>query len=426
MNKFTINHDSDAEIYTFFHPIISIQDKSIVALEVLSRYRFKSNETLKSIDVLMASMESEEEILKLDLYLISRGIESFNRELKYDMKTLLFLNITSAVINLGEEGVSIIRSLLKNASISPRKVVLEILEDDINKSDGCWDFFTACRKARFLIALDDVGVGFSNLQRIVQIRPHVIKVDHSLVHGLKDDYYKARVFESLTSLAHDIGALVVAEGVEDKDDTLSALQLGAGLLQGFYFCKPQPSIKEIFESCREKINITGSDLKLRREGEMKRINSQMLQCRKTVDSISEEVSKMDKNLFDDSLEYFLEFNDDLECIYILNEEGIQVTMTQSIYENQETKHYLFQPAVKGADHSLKPYYIESEAFHYFHVTTPYISKASGKSCITFSRRLYNNDTAYILCADFADISDFSYTFTQKAISDPVENKTHYF
>lgn len=134
--------------------------------------------------------------------------------------------------------------------------------------------------------------------------------------------------------------------------------------------------------------------------------------------LEEDIQDMDKALFDDCLEFFLEFNDNLECIYLLNDEGIQVTRTQSVYENQENKHFLFQPAIKGADHSLKPYYIDSEGFHHFHVTSPYISKASGKSCITFSKRFNNDGNAYILCADFADISDFTHTFNQKIIDVP--------
>jgi EAL domain-containing protein (putative c-di-GMP-specific phosphodiesterase class I) len=406
------------EIITFFHPIISIQDKSIVALEALSRYRFRDEEKLRSIEILMAKMESEKEILELDLFLISRAIEAFNKEFKYDTKTLLFLNITSSIINQGEEGVRIIRNILRESSISPRKVVLEILEDDIDKSHKCWDFFSACRKASFLIALDDVGVGFSNLQRITEVKPHIIKVDRTLVLGLSDDYYKARVFESLTCLAHDIGALVVAEGVENKDDTLRALQLGAGLLQGYYFCKPDPSIKEIFKICSGKIHTTGSDLKKRIKWEKDRTGALMLECRQAVDSIVEEIHDMDLSLLDDSLEYFLEFNTDLECIYILNDEGIQVTWTQSVYKHQENKHFLFKPASKGADHSLKPYYIEPEGFHNFNVTSPYISKASGKSCITFSRRFKINEQAFILCADFTDFSDLSRTFNYEVILSP--------
>lgn len=165
------------DIYSFFHPIVSIKDRSIIALEALSRYRENEKETLKSISELFDTLEKEEQILELDLYLISHAINSFKEFLDKDDKTLLFINVTSQIIKKGESGIFMICNILENYSISPRRIVLEILEEDLDDSKECIDFFHFSKEAEFLLALDDVGVGYSNLQRIAQVKPDIIKLD---------------------------------------------------------------------------------------------------------------------------------------------------------------------------------------------------------------------------------------------------------
>lgn len=83
---------------------------------------------------------------------------------------------------------------------------------------------------------------------------------------------------------------------------------------------------------------------------------------------------------------------DIECAYILDESGIQITNSS-----------VFFPAVKGEDNSLKRYYyklMNSKIYDYF--LEPYISYATGEICITLSKIFtHNNYKKYILCIDIA-------------------------
>ena len=97
----------------------------------------------------------------------------------------------------------------------------------------------ALRQRGFLVVLDDVGAGHSNLDRIPLIRPDIIKIDRSLITGVDADFYKQETFKSLVSLSRRIGALVVAEGIETEREAVAALELGADLLQGYFLGRPQ-------------------------------------------------------------------------------------------------------------------------------------------------------------------------------------------
>ena len=94
------------------------------------------------------------------------------------------------------------------------------------------------RSRGFLIVLDDVGSGHSNLDRIPFIKPDLLKVDRTLIARIDTDYHKRGTLKSLVDLGRKIGALVVAEGVETEGEAMVALELGADLLQGLCLGRP--------------------------------------------------------------------------------------------------------------------------------------------------------------------------------------------
>ena len=130
---------------------------------------------------------------------------------------------------------------MRDANLLPRNIAVEFLEarfEDVGRFGALAD---ALREHGFLVVLDDVGAGHSNLDRIPLFRPDVIKIDRSLISGVGDDFYKQETLKSLVSLSRRIGALVVAEGIETEAEAIVALELGADLLQGYFLSRPQPA-----------------------------------------------------------------------------------------------------------------------------------------------------------------------------------------
>jgi hypothetical protein len=94
----------------------------------------------------------------------------------------------------------------------------------------------------------------------------------------------------------------------------------------------------------------------------------------------------------------------LECLYLLNSEGVQVSDTVcSEYHIPERKSLLFQPSPKGADYSLREFYttLLSDSTRDNYVTEPYLSMNSGNLCVTTAKVLGNSSGYFqILCADW--------------------------
>ncbi|HXY44159.1 MAG TPA: EAL domain-containing protein [Acidimicrobiales bacterium] len=88
------------------------------------------------------------------------------------------------------------------------------------------------------LAIDDAGAGYASLHHIVELRPDFIKVDRSLVDGVADDHARRVAVSAFVLLSLDLGAMVVAEGVESPRDLAAVCDLGVHAAQGYLLGRP--------------------------------------------------------------------------------------------------------------------------------------------------------------------------------------------
>ena len=97
---------------------------------------------------------------------------------------------------------------------------------------------SALRRAGLRLGIDDVGFGRTSLEHLVLLEPEVVKIDRRWVAGVGRDRGRLQMLGRLIEVAHALGALVVAEGVEYADDATALLDLGAQFGQGYLWGKP--------------------------------------------------------------------------------------------------------------------------------------------------------------------------------------------
>jgi diguanylate cyclase len=93
---------------------------------------------------------------------------------------------------------------------------------------------------RIRIAIDDFGTGFSSLGQLRHFPIDVLKVDRSFVQGVEHDAKDAAIAANLVSLAHALGLVAIAEGIESSGQLASFRELGCDQAQGFLFARPAP------------------------------------------------------------------------------------------------------------------------------------------------------------------------------------------
>jgi diguanylate cyclase (GGDEF)-like protein len=118
-------------------------------------------------------------------------------------------------------------------------LIIEVTEEALVQSDVQLRAAMApLRKRGALLAVDDVGAGYSGLRQLTTVHPSYLKLDRSLVSGIDADDERAALVSALVGYAERVGCLLVAEGIENDAELRTLRVLGAPLAQGFYFGRP--------------------------------------------------------------------------------------------------------------------------------------------------------------------------------------------
>jgi EAL domain-containing protein (putative c-di-GMP-specific phosphodiesterase class I) len=120
------------------------------------------------------------------------------------------------------------------------QIFLEITESAaFSHFDLCCSVLRELRaRAGCLLAVDDLGAGFSNLKRVVDLEPQVVKLDRTLVHQLHTSPRQQTLVRFLVDLCGQLGAVVVAEGIETVDEFAAVRDAGVRFVQGYLFARP--------------------------------------------------------------------------------------------------------------------------------------------------------------------------------------------
>jgi diguanylate cyclase (GGDEF)-like protein len=120
------------------------------------------------------------------------------------------------------------------------RIILEITERDVVEyTPEAALMLESLRGRGARIAIDDFGVGFSNIERLATLRPDIIKLDKSLVQGVQTNRTLQAVLAACVVLARQMNAEIVAEGVETPADRDFLIGVGVTLAQGYLFGYPE-------------------------------------------------------------------------------------------------------------------------------------------------------------------------------------------
>lgn len=392
---------SQESLLTYFQPIVSVKKKSVIGLEALCRGVDPAGGVIAPA-VLFERARAENMTLALDRLCRKKTLESYKKICPGNGDLFLFLNMDTSIIGRGVVGSGNLLNTVQRLELNPNNIVIEIVESRVADLEALKRFVRFYKSNGFFIALDDVGAGRSNLDRVPLVRPDILKIDRSLVSGIDRKYYRQEVFKALVNLSRKIGALVVAEGVEREEEAITALELGADLLQGYYFAAPLPLADSSVWQGMKKIDHLAQKFKSYMAGKVNGIIARYRGYEAVLQEIVDILSGKPPEHFDFYLQQIVMDRPELECVYVLDEYGIQVTETHCNQLGPGPRKLFYRPAKKGTDHSLKDYYylLVHTCLNRF-TTEPYISLASGNLCITISSAFGGaGNTRYIICVDF--------------------------
>lgn len=137
------------------------------------------------------------------------------------------------------------------------RLTLEVTEHAAVK---CYDQLNAelapLRARGLKLAIDDAGAGFAGLQHILRLEPDVIKLDMTLIRTIDADPARRALAGAMQMFARQTGAVLVAEGVETRDELSTLVQLGFMRAQGYLLGKPKPW-QDVLHELPQALHATG-------------------------------------------------------------------------------------------------------------------------------------------------------------------------
>lgn len=351
MYVYSENNIPDMErIVPFFQPIVSLQTQRIIAYESLGREIIEGH--VRSLGPFFGDSNITDDIqIKVDRQLRQLA---FEKMMKAEGDFQLFINLKPSWIyhmynNTGD--LPTLR-LIDKYEIPPSRIVIEVVEEDFyGNLQDLREVLEIYRLKGCILAIDDVGSGFSNLDRIAIIQPKILKIDLKILkRSAKHEGYRA-LLRSFSIIAAEMGASLLVEGVETKADLQNAMLAGARYAQGFLFAPaaaeflPEDHFAEML--CEEMCLF--HDQELKKHNRLFEIEHALNQL------FSTEVMIQDASEADEALQRFIKFALDIAMrYYICKEDGYQIS---SNYYRNADGDWEKDERIRGSNWIWRPYFI---------------------------------------------------------------------
>jgi len=385
------------QLYSHFQQIFSIAHKRTVGFEGLVRGVNDENRLCSPVEI-FAAAKDEAQIVLLDRLCRAVHFHNFSRH-NID-SCWLFLNINPRVVVDGKHYGPYFREMLNEVNISPRRVVVEILETAIVDKGLLKESVNYYRELGCLIAIDDFGAGDSNFDRIWQLRPDIVKFDRSVIAQACANPDIRSVVPGMVSMVHEAGSMVVMEGIETEQQAMIAMEADAEFVQGYYFARPSPTptMSASFNSgCQELF------IKFNRYRTIDRA-SYHSEITPYTTGLSKAAALMKTGqTMEQACLSFLALPDAERC-FLLDAGGMQIgrNVDKTQLHLDADERYLPLNDATGANWSRRHYFQRAIAqLDKVNVTRPYLSITTASQCVTASIAFKVNGNLQILCGDIS-------------------------
>ena len=246
------------EFVAHYQPKINYNTGEIQGLEALIRWNHPDKGILLPGTFLPIVEHNPVVMMELEKSILETILSEANELISYykgNAGFRLSINLSSILFNQP----SLVSDLLSSChrfDVDPQYLEFELTESSMLEDlDLAIEISKQLQSAGFHVALDDFGTGYSSLSYIQNLPVNVIKLDYSFVKKIPQDIRSGFVVEHIISLAHKLGLIIVAEGVEEANQLAYLGNLHVDMIQGFFFYRPMP----LLEAC--KLNLVVNNYK---------------------------------------------------------------------------------------------------------------------------------------------------------------------
>ena len=226
------------DIWVAFQPQYAIATRQLVGVEALARWTHPTRGPIPP-DEFIVQAEKSQDIYRLTLFVMDQSIRSAAQLHERGHRINMSVNLSATLLDHSDL-VGTIRVMLTAHHLPPEALTIEITETaQIENSRQARQTLAQLRRTGIRLSIDDYGTGQSNLEYLTEIEADEIKIDKRFVMTMRDSQRNLEVVKSTIDLAHRLGAVAVAEGIEDAETMALLGGLGCDVGQGYHLGKPQ-------------------------------------------------------------------------------------------------------------------------------------------------------------------------------------------
>lgn len=339
------------KVLPYYQAIFSADEQKVIGYEVLGRIELEHE--VKSLGPFFQDEGIPDEYrIEVDDLLVTRALDQF---LQIQNEALIFIN-RDADLLMRDHGESFLSLLQEKQSLGMElnRIVLEITEHNfIGNLEQLHHLLTYYRTYGIKIAVDNIGKGSSNLDRIGLLSPDILKIDLQPLRSTASLQSYDDVLYSISLLARKIGATLLYEDIEASFQLQYAWKNGGRYYQGYYLHKPD---KEFIEKnvLKERLKDEFHQFIHAEKRKLHTLYTHSEKFHQRISSLLSKVMKQHEEFNAIIREVAVALDDCCFRIYICDEDGFQ--QSGNIIKKEQWE---FQPKYMLKNWSWRPYFLEN-------------------------------------------------------------------
>lgn len=225
----------DRSIGVAFQPKVDLKSGRIIGAETLIRWQPDGGDFVNPQDLVLAA-EAGDRINELTLVVMDAALADGKRAVALDPRFKLAINMSAKSLS-DTHLLFDMMTMLGRHAFPPQNLTLELTETAKLDDERIAPQLAALNQRGISLSIDDFGTGQSNLEYIEKLPSSELKIDKKFVQQMAHSEESRAVVRATISIAHSLGKVVVAEGVEQQSVAAELRAMGCDHAQGYLYAR---------------------------------------------------------------------------------------------------------------------------------------------------------------------------------------------